>query len=355
MSTAIQKRSRGVSTKRPSRSSAAAKATEWTRRSRPPPNASRHLGEDPRDVVVGAHVALGDERARHALGEVADVLLDALALVRERDASRPRRRAASRSPTRSSAGWRRRARAPACLRTCRPRADPNRIAWPADGGQARRGDHGCLVGDRGGDARGSSRGSGWHCVLLARRKDELERIAGEIGGEWEVCDVSDRAQVDEVAARVLERHPAIGLLVNNAGIPARGSFLDVDPELIERVMAVNYLGGIWCLRAFAPGLSRRSRRARREPRLRRGNRRLRSRGRVRGLEARAAGVLALVGRAPAAGGHPGAHGDAGLRRDRGLSAALEAPQPAAARATSSRPTTSRRRSCERGREGTRAR
>ena len=95
---------------------------------------------------------------------------------------------------------------------------------------------------------------GWHCVLLARRADELERIAGEIGGEWEVCDVFDRAQVDEVAARVLERHPAIGLLVNNAGIAARGSFLDIDPELVERVTAVNYLGGVWCLRAFAPGL-----------------------------------------------------------------------------------------------------
>ena len=42
---------------------------------------------------------------------------------------------------------------------------------------------------------------GWHCVLLARRADLLERVAAEIGGEWEVCDVSDRAKVDEVAAR----------------------------------------------------------------------------------------------------------------------------------------------------------
>ena len=96
--------------------------------------------------------------------------------------------------------------------------------------------------------------TGWHCVLLARRADQLQRIAAEIEGEWEVCDVSDRAQVDEVAARVLGRHPSIGLLVNNAGIPARGSFLDIDPELVERVTAVNYLGGVWCLRAFAPGL-----------------------------------------------------------------------------------------------------
>jgi short-subunit dehydrogenase len=95
---------------------------------------------------------------------------------------------------------------------------------------------------------------GWRCVLLARRADLLEALAAEIDGEWEICDVSDREQVDEVAARVLERHPSVALLVNNAGVAARGSFLDIDPERLERVIDVNYLGGVWCLRAFRPGL-----------------------------------------------------------------------------------------------------
>jgi uncharacterized protein len=95
---------------------------------------------------------------------------------------------------------------------------------------------------------------GWRCVLLARRTELLEAVATEIDGEWEACDVADRAQVNEVAARILERHPAIELLVNNAGVPARGSFLDIDPERVERVVDVNYLGGVWCLRAFEPGL-----------------------------------------------------------------------------------------------------
>jgi len=44
------------------------------------------------------------------------------------------------------------------------------------------------------------------------------------------------------------------MLVNNAGMPARGSFLEIDAALIERVIDVNYLGGVWCLRAFLPGL-----------------------------------------------------------------------------------------------------
>jgi short-subunit dehydrogenase len=91
-------------------------------------------------------------------------------------------------------------------------------------------------------------------VLLARREDRLRALAAELGGEFEVCDVGDRAAVETVAARVLERHPAIGLLVNNAGIPGRSSFLDAGPERVEEVLRVNYLGSVWCLRAFLPGL-----------------------------------------------------------------------------------------------------
>jgi NAD(P)-dependent dehydrogenase (short-subunit alcohol dehydrogenase family) len=92
------------------------------------------------------------------------------------------------------------------------------------------------------------------CILLARRADRLEAIADEIGAEAETCDVSDRAAVESVAARVLERHPKIDVLVNNAGIPGRTRFLDGDPDVIERLIRINYLGGIWCLRAFLPGL-----------------------------------------------------------------------------------------------------
>jgi short-subunit dehydrogenase len=95
---------------------------------------------------------------------------------------------------------------------------------------------------------------GWRCVLLARREDRLQALSEEIGAEHEVCDVGERDAVDRTAAAVLERHPRVGLLVNNAGIPARTGFVDGDPERIELVTRVNYLGGVWCLRAFLPGL-----------------------------------------------------------------------------------------------------
>ncbi len=94
---------------------------------------------------------------------------------------------------------------------------------------------------------------GYTCVLLARREGLLRELADEVGGEAEVCDVADREAVERVAAAVLERHPRVALLVNNAGIPARTTFLG-DPDRIEQVLRVNYLGSVWCLRAFLPGL-----------------------------------------------------------------------------------------------------
>jgi short-subunit dehydrogenase len=91
-------------------------------------------------------------------------------------------------------------------------------------------------------------------VLLARREERLRELAQELAGEYELCDVSDRAQVEQTATRIRERHPAVSLLVNNAGIAARSTFLDVDPERLEAVTATNYLAGVWCTRAFLPAL-----------------------------------------------------------------------------------------------------
>lgn len=99
-------------------------------------------------------------------------------------------------------------------------------------------------------------GRGWQTVLLARREDRLRALSEEVGGEYEVCDVGRRADVERVAAEVIERHPRIELLVNNAGIPGRRGFTDIDLDRLEEVLRVNYLGAVWCLRAFLPALER---------------------------------------------------------------------------------------------------
>ena len=82
----------------------------------------------------------------------------------------------------------------------------------------------------------------------------MRALAQELGGEYQICDVGDREDVRRVAASVTERHPRIGILVNNAGIPGRAGFAGIDAERLEEVLRVNYLGSVWCLRAFLPAL-----------------------------------------------------------------------------------------------------
>ncbi|HZQ03791.1 MAG TPA: SDR family oxidoreductase [Gaiellaceae bacterium] len=106
---------------------------------------------------------------------------------------------------------------------------------------------------------GASSGIGAELVRRLRgrgyRVVGLSRGAAPDADEHEQCDVSDRAAVDAVAARVLARHPQLDLLVCNAGIAARGDYLDSEPEIVEAVVDTNYLGSVWTLRAFLPGLA----------------------------------------------------------------------------------------------------
>ena len=95
---------------------------------------------------------------------------------------------------------------------------------------------------------------GWSCVLVARGEERLRAVAEELGAEWELCDVGDRAAVERTAAAIHARHPEIKLLVNNAGISGRGGYVRATAELIEEVTRTVYLGGVWCLRAFLPAL-----------------------------------------------------------------------------------------------------
>ena len=70
----------------------------------------------------------------------------------------------------------------------------------------------------------------------------------------EICDVADREAVAATTARILERHPAVDLLVNSAGILVRGSFVEAPVDEIERALVVNYLGCVWVTRGLLDGL-----------------------------------------------------------------------------------------------------
>jgi short-subunit dehydrogenase len=97
---------------------------------------------------------------------------------------------------------------------------------------------------------------GWRCVLVARRRELLERVAEEIDGVAEPCDLVDADAVVALGERLVAEHGSIGILANNAGALSRGTSVDVELDELERITRLNYLSGVWLTRSLLPGLRR---------------------------------------------------------------------------------------------------
>jgi NAD(P)-dependent dehydrogenase (short-subunit alcohol dehydrogenase family) len=76
-------------------------------------------------------------------------------------------------------------------------------------------------------------------VPVGRDRERLERVAVQVGGEPLQADFASLAAVRELADELLERHPRIDVLVNNAGLVT--SHREVTGDGYEKTFAVNHL------------------------------------------------------------------------------------------------------------------
>lgn len=101
--------------------------------------------------------------------------------------------------------------------------------------------------------------AGGDAVLVARRREELERVAEECrrrGGRARVrpADLADLAGAHRLAETVLREDGPIDVLVNNAGSSLRRPVVDHEAEDLQRLAAVNYLGPAVLALGLLPGM-----------------------------------------------------------------------------------------------------
>ncbi len=104
-------------------------------------------------------------------------------------------------------------------------------------------------------------GEGWNPIILARHREDLERVKADFHREglklWAFpCDVGDEGQVDKTLDEIYRKFSFVDLLVNNAGIGFKGPVEDLSPGDMDAMIATNLRGVFLMTRGVLPSMKK---------------------------------------------------------------------------------------------------
>jgi short-subunit dehydrogenase len=105
---------------------------------------------------------------------------------------------------------------------------------------------------------------GANLALADRDEAGLMAVSAEIDSRTEGktkvtthrVDVGEPAQIEGFAQAASAAHPALNILINNAGVALLGQFGEIDQAQMDWLMNINFWGVVRSTRAFLPLLSR---------------------------------------------------------------------------------------------------
>jgi NADP-dependent 3-hydroxy acid dehydrogenase YdfG len=92
--------------------------------------------------------------------------------------------------------------------------------------------------------------------VVARRKDRLDALAGQIGGLAIQADITDREQAIAAVERTASELGRLDIVINNAGVMLLGPIVDAPVEEWDRMIALNVQGLLYVAHAAIPHLLR---------------------------------------------------------------------------------------------------
>jgi short-subunit dehydrogenase len=94
-------------------------------------------------------------------------------------------------------------------------------------------------------------------VLAARNLDKLKVVEAKIkalGGDVlsVKCDVSIQEDCKALTEQAIAQFGKIDVLINNAGISMRAVFNDMELDVMEQIMGINFFGTVYCTKYALP-------------------------------------------------------------------------------------------------------
>jgi NAD(P)-dependent dehydrogenase (short-subunit alcohol dehydrogenase family) len=127
---------------------------------------------------------------------------------------------------------------------------PTPCAWVTGGAQG----IGRAIGER-------LAADGFRVALIDRQQEHVEAAAAAVGGVAACVDLAQTQAIPGVVARLMEQTGVPTVLVNNAGIVAISSLVELSDDDWEQTLAINLTGAVMLTRSVLPAMiqSRRGR------------------------------------------------------------------------------------------------
>jgi NAD(P)-dependent dehydrogenase (short-subunit alcohol dehydrogenase family) len=96
---------------------------------------------------------------------------------------------------------------------------------------------------------------GFRVIALARSPDRIGVLERELTDTHAmICDVSSEAQVRDAVANIRKSYGAPNVLIHNAVGGGWGTFLEIEPKMLDRNFQVNVMGLLYLARELAPDM-----------------------------------------------------------------------------------------------------
>jgi NAD(P)-dependent dehydrogenase (short-subunit alcohol dehydrogenase family) len=96
---------------------------------------------------------------------------------------------------------------------------------------------------------------GFRVVAMARSSDRIRALEGELPDTHAmICDVSSETEVRDAIASIRKSYGSPSVLIHNAVGGGWGTFLEIEPKMLDRNFQVNVMGLLYLAREVAPDM-----------------------------------------------------------------------------------------------------
>jgi NAD(P)-dependent dehydrogenase (short-subunit alcohol dehydrogenase family) len=96
---------------------------------------------------------------------------------------------------------------------------------------------------------------GFRVIAMARSPDRIHALEGELSDTHAmICDVSSETEVRDAIASIRKSYGSPNVLIHNAVGGGWGTFLEIEPKMLDRNFQVNVMGLLYLAREVAPDM-----------------------------------------------------------------------------------------------------